>query len=657
MSVSSSAKLHQLLVARLPDLSRQLLLSAEQKLRLPGKNPTAQLGAAKALQATQAALQLACERAFLAALEPERPAKAQPARTGPLKLDELTLVDEAQAERDIEISRSIQQIELRAEWELRDFAALYASLGAEEAKHPLQSAAFGRALSAASQGLAPDAETRQALMAALSAALAEQMRDLAALACEHLQSWGVQPMPFARPQPSAHPSSHSSAGQPGRTGSAPEASLDLDRPGALQELRGRLGPTQLATPELLGRLFEQFLADAELHVSVKQTLAQLHSAVLALSQREPALLDSQRHPTWTLINQIAAHATDYPADTDPRGSAFLAFVSQLVHRLDSLPQPDRAAFDTALTDLQDFIAEEQREQLQQSEAAVDALSRQERHAELLGLLRPQVLQQAQGSRHLTPRLLEFLLGPWTEVLAHAIANEGSDAQSVQTLMGCVDDLLSSLEPTPDDAARLRLRERLPALIQRLQQGMNLIELSADSRNAVLDELMELHRERLRPPAPKPKPRRLADQAQPAAAATPIHEQQALLNQLLHPETDADRWSPPSQVDTSIGNLPTVPIGLDDGEADAASSPTAWVDGLRPGVRCKMFLQGHWTSAQLLWRSDSASFFMFSSQMAGGMHTMTRRALERLRAEGLATTVAEPSLMQRAVNRLLRPGLS
>lgn len=652
MSVSSSAKLHQLLAARLPDLSRQLLLGAEQKLRQPGKNPSAQLGAAQALQATQAALQLACERAFLEALAPERPAQAQPPRSGPLTLDELTLVDEAQAERDIEVSRSIQQIELRAEWELRDFAALYASLGAEEAKHPLQPAAFGRALSAASHGLAPDAQTRQALMAALSAALAEQMRDLAALACEQLRSWGVQPMPFARPQQSGH----SSAGQPGRTASAPEASLDLDRPGALEELRGRLGPTQLATPELLGRLFEQILADAELNAAVKQTLARLHSAVLGLSQREPALLDSQRHPTWTLINQIAAHASDHPADTDPRGSAFLAFVSQLVHRLDSLPQPDREAFDTALTDLQDFIAEEQREQLQQSEAAVDALSRQERQAELLGLLRPQVLQQAQGSRHLTPRLLEFLLGPWTEVLAHAIAHEGSDAESVQTLMGCVDDLLSSLEPTPDDAARLRLRERLPALIQRLQQGMDLIEMSADSRNAVLDELMELHRERLRPPAPKPKPPRLPAPAQPAAAATPIHEQQALLNQLLHPETDADHWSPPSQVDTSIGNLPTVPIGLDDGEADAASSPTAWVDGLRPGARCKMFLQGHWASAQLLWRSDSASFFMFSSQMAGGMHTMTRRALERLRAEGLATEVAEPSLMQRAVNRLLRPGL-
>ncbi|WP_397532914.1 DUF1631 family protein [Roseateles sp.] len=652
MSEAIDLKLRQVLAERLPELSRQLLLSAEQKLREPGKNPAAQSSAAKALQATQPGLQLSCERAFLEALKPEPPARALTRHSGPLNLDELTLVDEAQAERDIEISRSIQQIELRAEWELRDLSALHASLSAEDHAHPLRSAAFGRALSAASQGMTLDATTRQALMAALSAALAEQMQALAAFACEQLQAWGVKPKPFARPSTSSR-TGHG----PAAAGPAQDPGLDIDRPGALETLRGRLGPSEVGTPELLGRLFQQFLADAELHASVKQHLSQMQSAVLALSQREPTLLDSQRHPTWTLINQIAAHAADHPADTDPRGSAFLVFVSELVHKLSALPQPDRAAFDTALTDLQGYIAQEQREQLQQSEAAVDALSRQERHLELLGLLRPQVLQQAQASSHLTPALLEFLLGPWTEVLARAIADEGADAAHVQELMVCVDDLLSSLEPTADNAARLQLRERLPSLIQRLQQGMDLIELGADSRNAFLDELMSIHRERLLPPARKPVPVAPPPAEARQAAATPaLSDEQALLRELLQPETDQDRWSPPSQIDTSIGHLPTVPMGLDDGEQDTATSPSAWVGSLRPGTRCKMFLQGHWASAQLLWRSDSASFFMFSSQMAGGMHTMTRRALERLRAEGLATEVAEPSLMQRAVNRLLRPGL-
>ena len=45
--------------------------------------------------------------------------------------------------------------------------------------------------------------------------------------------------------------------------------------------------------------------------------------------------------------------------------------------------------------------------------------------------------------------------------------------------------------------------------------------------------------------------------------------------------------------------------------------------------------------------------MFSSDHAGRMHSLTRRALERLRAEGLATSLEDRNLMQRAVDSLLQ----
>jgi hypothetical protein len=45
--------------------------------------------------------------------------------------------------------------------------------------------------------------------------------------------------------------------------------------------------------------------------------------------------------------------------------------------------------------------------------------------------------------------------------------------------------------------------------------------------------------------------------------------------------------------------------------------------------------------------------MFTSPLAGGAHSMTRRALERLRAEGLATELAESSAVQRAISGLKR----
>ena len=40
-------------------------------------------------------------------------------------------------------------------------------------------------------------------------------------------------------------------------------------------------------------------------------------------------------------------------------------------------------------------------------------------------------------------------------------------------------------------------------------------------------------------------------------------------------------------------------------------------------------------------------------LPGGLHSMTRRALERLRAEGLATSLEDRSLMQRAVDSMVQ----
>ena len=45
--------------------------------------------------------------------------------------------------------------------------------------------------------------------------------------------------------------------------------------------------------------------------------------------------------------------------------------------------------------------------------------------------------------------------------------------------------------------------------------------------------------------------------------------------------------------------------------------------------------------------------MFTSNLAGGMHSLTRRALKRLRSEGLATEMAEASPVQRALGGLLQ----
>lgn len=583
-----------------------------------------------------------------AALSPNKAVRS----AGPLRLEDLTLMDEDQAEKDIEISRTIQLIDLKAEWELRELQALTATLVGETAlrpeANPCRPTVYAKALSQAAQDLKVSKASRGLFLRTAGFALADVLRDAYGDANRRLKEWGIQPLEFR-------------SAPVGRGGLTPE--VDLTQPDALLTLRDRLpkqdapvpgltslavNPAQQQTVDLLSRLFGQILADPRLASAVKDVLARLQTSVVRVALSDPTLLSSHQHPTWTLINQIAAHAADHAEVSDAHGSAFMAFVEPLIERLAGDDAPDATLYEGALSDVQAFIDRETEAQLQQSQAAVKALAEAEQRQTLLPLLRQQVMHQLQ-SAELSETLRRFLMGPWVEVLAHAMVSPGDDKAEMQTLVGTVDELLWSLERPASELDRDEVRQRLPGLIDSLKRGMALINLPQAERDGVLDDLMQTHTHRLRGT-------RAAPPAVPstAAADTPQELVRQMRDEVLdHHEDAADTWAQ----DTSVGSLPTVPMDLSDGGADedrrAKSAAQRWMQTLSKGVRCKLFLQGQWVTAHLLWRSDNGEFLMFTSALAGGMHSMTRRALERLRIEGLATTFVEHSLLQRAADSVLQ----
>ena len=75
-------------------------------------------------------------------------------------------------------------------------------------------------------------------------------------------------------------------------------------------------------------------------------------------------------------------------------------------------------------------------------------------------------------------------------------------------------------------------------------------------------------------------------------------------------------------------------------SSASADPgAAWADGLEPGQVCRLFLLERWMNAQLVWRSDNHSMFVFSSRHGGRTHSLTRRSLDKLRAAGVPLMTA------------------
>ena len=601
-----------------------------------------------------------------------------------LRLDELTLVDEDQAEKEIEISRTVQLIDLTAEWELRELQAFSAALLGDPKlrpqANPFRPAIYAKGLSAAVRELALTPGERNMLLRISGRVLADLLRQQYAQACERLRQEGVSPLAFKAvtiprrprvsnvdvtqtgslqsllerlpasmqmpPQAQAHGQAHTAqnAAQPG-----PSALTFQSVPAAQPITRIARGEQPMPEEQvlaLLGKLFAQMHADEEVQPAVKAMIGQLQPAVMRVARQDPEILDSAQHPAWRLINQLASYASGYADMDHAELNNFLNFVDSRIQQLVPPPGPTAEQFQSTLNDVQQFVEQQGQAQLQATPSAVAQLQEADQKLALRPILLQQVAQQLEGNR-IKSSIKDFLLDTWVDVLTHAVAT-GKDDDETQAMASTVDDLIHSLQRPRTLKERDALKASLPGLVSRIQRGMASIALPQDKQDTILKELMGIHGHHLLaapktsvPVSPEPTAAELVQQ---------MREEMAVDRANSHHEGHHSK-----AIDTNVGSLPTVPMAYGDEQPDHphGDTPAEWTLSLRKGMWCKVYLQGQWTTAHLLWVSDNRQFFMFTSDKAGGMHSMTRRALERLRTEGLATNLEDRSLMQRAVDSMLQ----
>jgi hypothetical protein len=108
-------------------------------------------------------------------------------------------------------------------------------------------------------------------------------------------------------------------------------------------------------------------------------------------------------------------------------------------------------------------------------------------------------------------------------------------------------------------------------------------------------------------------------------------------------------------------LDTVPADLMDTQQvdphahqEAMQQAAAWLNSLRTGVWVRMFLQGRWVHAQLLWPGERGEVWLFGHGATHTTHTtwaVRRSALLMMHSEHLAKTLKERSIVGSAAARV------
>ncbi|MGZ8259201.1 MAG: DUF1631 family protein [Caldimonas sp.] len=641
-------------------------------------------------------------RQVAAEVEEHRGAAAHEPRIG---TSSLQLMDESQVEIDIEISRAMQLIDSTAEWELRElqtFTSTLIGIGHVTAEsNPFRPLVFATALWDAACAVVPSQVQRAILLRTSAGVAAGLLKNTCAAATTRLEAQGVQPgvyrtvvlpsssaafgRPAARPARQGPLSSllasmpQDGAGSGDRRVAGPSRSgglgsvrsdggdrrnaelehalLRLDdllrQPAFETSASGRASgsaidqhrrallssttePAERQIVELVTRLFESLQSDTLLYNAFRPIVARMEVAALRVCLADPAALDSYDHPVWRLLDRLGFTGQGYSRVEDPRLSSFLAFAAAVAEELAGASVADSALFRRGLNRIEGFLAEQLQEQMRAAHSAVEALQVAERREVLQQHLAQRLTDQMVSVRT-SPPIRRFVTATWARVIADDMLRHGEQSEQTLSALKTVDDLLWSLKIPDHPQSRQRLIALLPGLLQRIRFGMEAIELPAAEQRAVFDALMTVHTEALRPGGP--------------AAGSPEEIVQRMREEVV-PESPPARSFSDSVIDLS--SMETVPAEhLPSGSDRAGEEPGRRIEALRAGDRQQVFLQGRWRRLQLLWRSERGLFYLFAGESPWHTHSITGRALERLASAGLAQPIEPKTLVQRAVDRMMR----
>lgn len=543
----------------------------------------------------------------------------------------LTLMDEDQIDEEIAISRLVQIAEVEADASLRELAALCSGLrgaaGISPESNPMRPSVVAGALRRGVQAFGLRKPVRLALLRELGAAVGKMLPAIYARQLQMLQSWGISPASFTL-----------------RTtvGDAAEAASPAQ---ALERLGAGLGAATpgedpQAAADLMARMLTSLASRFTMSEGTRDLIRRLDAPARRIAQSEPEVWHSLDHPLWQLLDRLVAAGSVHENMAGPGPESLSGPLEQAVRQLEGADRPNAdqcqqalEAVDVAVSGLVD---------LQTDRVATQAGELQERppKSAIEDDLREQLRQQARAASA-PPALEKFLAGAWTEVLTDIAQRQGAESAQMKAHAELVDKFIEASTRAggkpiaPATLGRLLMLARLAMADAKLTPPRIESELGAlqnvlcAPRSASAAKAEEV-RAALTPFMP----------TLPSESATDLGTMDILLPDApavpAAPAAAARRPEPSAHLGLHDA-LTTVQI--DFGADDAgASNANAWLDTLEPGTYCRIFLLERWMNAQVIWRSNTRSMFVFKSRHGGCTHSLARRVLEKLRNAGLATTI-------------------
>ena len=393
-----------------------------------------------------------------------------------------------------------------------------------------------------------------------------------------------------------------------------------------------------ATIEVVGLMFQSILTEERIPPNVRVWFSRLQVPVLRVALAEPEFLSALDHPARLLIDRMGSCVLGFDASAIS-GTAMEAEIRRVVQVIEQYPETGKRVFQLVLKEFEKFLSTYLTEKKSTSKAV--SVAQQIEQKETLTIQYTIEMRNLLSDMPMREEIRTFLFKTWAEVLAVANLRDGAKDPLTLALKKTATDLVWSASAKPNRADRTKVIQGLPALLQRLRQGLTLLGVAGPEQDVHIKIISDT----------------LADaflsktEAIPQARIDAMAERLASLEEFVLDEATGDLPLDPGSIEMMLGMDAASITVVVDGDAKPSREMLAWAHELQPGNWFTLDHNSQVKPVQFAWRSARKQLFLFAA-MDGSCYLIQVRRLAAYLQAGLLRPQEEEALTQRATREAL-----
>jgi hypothetical protein len=410
--------------------------------------------------------------------------------------------------------------------------------------------------------------------------------------------------------------------------------------------------------ELVGMLFDRIHQDKHLPAEIKTALSRLQFPIMKVALSDSDLFVSPLQPARRLMDRIASTAIGWIPEGE-ENQRYLTEVNRAVDTVVVAINEGPSIFEKALEEFEKYLNEERSRDDDPITRAKRALEEAETR-EVMAINAAIGIRRAFDGVQLESYLREFLLDTWVKVLVASTLRERSQPDFAKRFRDMVPDLVWSVQPkiNPDD--RKRLVKTIPAVLNTLREGLQLIEHAPSQTQEFFTRLMASHAQAV-------KALEVAYGAPPPVDAGLIKKRldEVRIVEPPPPEDGDEQLTIPASVVRSAAAANHAEVNVLDAPPTVAPEemiPVEQISDVQIDEMIEGWERGSWFDlytgqqverVRLRWISPRRNFYLFTSAETGKAHSLAPLVLRGYVRAGRIRAAESARLFDRAVGNLMR----